>query len=362
MKKITLFLLAMLPMLAQAQITAEAIIGQCPPWPSLSDLVMYGAHGMEEAPGVAQFKQMCGKVNSHIDNMLSKQADANQNATNAYSDRMLRQQTGMSTGQAKNLSQADAKRQGEAKANTTLGKLGIKKDASQLKNTSKKEREQMGSDIARKQTGLSMDELKALQNMSEKEQLAYLQQNGRMDKIAVGSSSTSTKRSGQTVDMSMAQKMNDLSPKMQAAMQNILDFENAILAEQNELREQARKLWETKYARKAKELSAEAMKWDIHEGNGTAEENAKAAAANAAERAWKEQYYREVVSPWMEMCGRQRDKAKTLLPDARVIDEYNALVAQLSGIPPLMEHEKEIYVARMVFGCHAGVTGFSSDQ
>lgn len=99
-------------------------------------------------------------------------------------DKQVRELTGKSLAEVRNMSEAEREETGHEKANSMLKKLGIKKNAKELEqDMSEAERQQMAGDMMKQMSGLSMKELQALQNMSEKEQMAYMQQAGRKERV-----------------------------------------------------------------------------------------------------------------------------------------------------------------------------------
>ena len=201
-------LLCLTCLAARAQVTAEAIMGSCPPFPSQQDIVSYMMRSY--SPGasttaVDSFLKMLENAIDQANSAAEKQAkasgyesQANEALRNA--NKSVQRDLGISLGQAQNMSEAELEALGKKKANDMLKKMGIKKNAEQLANEGMSEAEtaQLAEDMTRQMSGMSMKELEALSKMSEKEQMEYAKKKGLAKKVAANAPKVDPSAAGNT--------------------------------------------------------------------------------------------------------------------------------------------------------------------
>lgn len=199
-------LLCLTCLAARAQVTAEAIMGSCPPFPSQQEIVSYMMRPYSPGASTAavdNFLKMLENAIDQANSAVEKQAkatgpehQANEALRNA--DQSVQRDLGISIDQAQNMSQAELEALGHKKADDMLKKMGIKKSARQLENEgmSEAEEQQLAESMARQMTGMSMKELEALSKMSEKEQMEYAQKKGLAGKMAAKASKAGSSAAG----------------------------------------------------------------------------------------------------------------------------------------------------------------------
>ncbi|MDR1811026.1 MAG: hypothetical protein LBR34_11615, partial [Prevotella sp.] len=329
-KSVACAILASVAVSAQAQVTPEAVLGKIPPAPSAADLVKSMINPMldKDIPAsVTNFNLLLENANRDIGAAVEKEA-ANAGLLDkdlqlAKADEAVRRQTGKSLSEIQGMSEADARSMGEKQANDMLRQLGINKDVSQLQNMSEADAEKMAGDMVTRMTGMSMSELQALENMSEQQQLAYMQQNGRLEKLAAQSAKLSQLIPPQSMDAATLESLSELQPKMADAAMKIHAFENEVITENAALRKKAETLFATKYAGQVRTIDRQINAIPV-EGM-TAAQEAQMKALHNQQIAVYETFYNEIVPWWIAKSGNQRDKAKSLIADGRIIDEYAAL-------------------------------------
>lgn len=127
-------------------------------------------------------------------------------------DKKLRNDYGKSLGELQNMSETERENWGMGLADDELKKLGINKSARQISaqgGMSEAEQQQLANQMARSMSGMSMSELQSLatkmENMSEEEQMAYMQQSGMANRIRRNASNMS-QSSNSSVRQSMSMK------------------------------------------------------------------------------------------------------------------------------------------------------------
>ncbi len=185
---------------ATAQNTAEAILGLCPPFPSQSQLVGYGVgeEGDADVEAIIQYLEMLDKAIKQAKIAVDKRAkNSNIGATTLdIADSQTKHQTGKSISEIQAMGDAGAERFAKGKANEQLRSLGINKSVAELENRelSEAEKRQMANSMAQQMSGMSMAELQAMaskmENMSDEEKVAYMQNSGMMDRISKNAQKT----------------------------------------------------------------------------------------------------------------------------------------------------------------------------
>lgn len=187
---LTTALLCFVAMTARAQTslnnanTPEAFIGQCP------DLLGAGVLAACHQPDASDepiriFHDNIDRLRKRYKEVKAAAQEQSKDNLMPVADKQVRELTGRSLAEVQQMSDSELEAMGHKKANSMLKKLGIKKSAKELEKEgmSEAEQQQMAESMMKQMSGLSMKEAQALQNMSEAEQMAYMQQAGRMDRL-----------------------------------------------------------------------------------------------------------------------------------------------------------------------------------
>lgn len=207
---LTTILLCLTCLAARAQVTAEAILGSCPPFPSQQEIVSYlmaPYTPKTSTAAVDKFLEMLENAIEQAKSAVEKQAKATGPEYQAdealrNADQSVQRDLGVSIAQAQNMSEAELEALGRQKADAILGKMGVKKSARQLENEgmSEAEGQQLAESMAQQMSGMSMAELQALSEMSEEEQMEYAKKKGLAGKMAANAPKAGSSAAGSPED------------------------------------------------------------------------------------------------------------------------------------------------------------------
>lgn len=190
-KQLILFMACLVVTAAEAQVTPEAIIGQCPPFPSQSNIVSYKMSEDKGCAVINQYHSMLTVAIKQAEELLEKYRKSVNLDGKQMDDvnKAMKSELGITVNQAQRMSDAEQEQLGTQKADAQLKSIGVNKSVKELRNKelSEAEKQQIASSMAKKMTGMSMSELQALaskmEGMSEQEQVAYMQSSGAIDKL-----------------------------------------------------------------------------------------------------------------------------------------------------------------------------------
>ena len=330
MKKIFILFTALLPWLAAAQVTPEAMLGQCPPFPTQSEIVGWMMGRKADRATVDRFmeqlEQAISQTNAAIERNL-KAADF-EGAAMRDADKSVRRDLGIGLDQVRNMSEADLKKLGEDKANSVLRGMGIDKSAKELgsRELSEAEKRKLAEGVAQKMTGLSLAQLEALEKMSEEEQMAYMMNSGAAAKIAANMGKMNLP-AGTIQQPGASVTPFQYSEKALADMQRLRDMESDGFYQRLEDKwvtggYQRRTAALEKQKETVPGLVVDYSKGKIHEVEAEAirkmEEHE--AAIEIKIDAIREEYCRESVKEWYPRVMQQLAMIKSILPEARQAD------------------------------------------
>lgn len=181
MKKLALLLIALLPLLATAQVgkddasTAEAFIAQCPELPSAEIMI---ASGDAAAKIRNDFSQTIKKLFRRIEEVQRPRSQEQADALKAKANEDLKKQ-----GLDFTVDDADNPKAGAAlqrKAMEELRRLGIDKSPEEIQNMSEAEKRKLAEQQMQRELGqykgMSRAEAEKLKGMSNEQLMAYAQQ------------------------------------------------------------------------------------------------------------------------------------------------------------------------------------------
>lgn len=331
MKKITILLIALLPVLAQAQVTPEAIMGQCPPFPSQQDIVGAMMSRDTAASVVDNYLKMLDAAIAQSDASLEKARKSRNLEGKSLNDadKAVQKQLGISLDKAQNMSEAELERMAQKKADEALKKMGIRKSAKELENQelSEAEQQQIADAMAKQTTGMSVKELEALsaklENMSEEQQIAYMRSGGKAQKIAA--------KAGKRPAVDMKNIDTDAlsfqySEQWQANAQKLLEIEHG----QNDFETRLRERWVTDgYQSRTAPLMKQISEVT---GNTQAEVDSKVAALEARIAVIREEYCRASVKEWYPYIMRKLSIIKQMLQEDKMSDARAVEAAKMGGL------------------------------
>lgn len=329
MKKVTLLLIALLPMLAQAQVsldnatTVEALIGQCPDLPAAGTLAAAMRDGHPDAnKAVRLFSDKMEKIRKRFREITDAAEETSKENMARALDKQVRKQTGKSIDEIANMSEAEQKKMGEEKANSILKKMGIKKSAKELENAelSEAEIERMAADAAKKMTGMSMKELQALEKMSEEEQMAYMQQGGRMERMQKAGAGAKTPTSAR-----QAQSVSEIQEEMKKIHDQWRYIDNLHQKEIRELSEEIGRI-ETRYEAQMPKPSGKIKEHGVTLLEVYTPEEEKLIKRLTLARDT------ECFTLWRNQVSKMQGRLKNRLTDAPRVDELNAKYREALGM------------------------------
>lgn len=244
--------LCLTALVARAQVsldnakTPEAVIGQCPELPAAGTLAAAISSDCPAAAyeAVELFKERMEKIRERLREIIDAAGEETKNSLVQASDKQVRKQTGKSIDEIADMSEAEREKMGMSLADKQLKSMGINKSAKQLANEgmSEAEQQQLASDMAKKMSGMSLKELQALQNMSEEEQMAYMQQGGRMERAQNAASKTAAGMPSSGTSAKDAKALMEISEEMKTIQEQWVYIENQYKKERKKMIEEMRRI------------------------------------------------------------------------------------------------------------------------
>ena len=172
--------------------TVEALIGAYPDMPSASTLgaLYVSSKSVAAQESIQPFHDKLNKIRDRYE--VIKETSDEQSRANFTKglDNKMRNDYGKSVDELQGMSDSERESWAMGLADKQLKKLGINKSAKQISaqgEMSEAEAQQMANQMAQSMSGMSMAEMQALasklENMSEEEQIAYMQNNGMADRM-----------------------------------------------------------------------------------------------------------------------------------------------------------------------------------
>jgi hypothetical protein len=336
MKRFNFKLMAVLAMFAfavisaEAQTTPEAVIGNTPGLPSAKTLA---ANSSDNKSAQLQVRAFVKKINE-IDSVYTKSitpevsdADVEQaiKQGNAYAEKQAQDGLGKSVDELKNMSEAEIEALAMQKTNEKISSLGMGNlSLDQMQNMSEDQlMAAMGANM-----GLTPDEMKAMQHMSEKEVEAYMKQGDRMQRVQNSQGAKAAqKQAGKQpkVNPDDVLAMQKAAEDQQVYMQRFNDMQKLIESERVELAKQ----FAAKEERTQRAIaSSEAGKIASDCSEKTSYTNAQCETAWATVKARWQACHEECFTIWCNQIVKEQGRIKALLPEARRMDELNVKARQ----------------------------------
>lgn len=172
--------------------TVEALIGAYPDMPSASTLgaLYVSSKSVAAQESIQPFHDKLNKIRDRYE--VIKETSDEQSRANFTKglDNKMRNDYGKSVDELQGMSDSERESWAMGLADKQLKKLGINKSAKQISaqgEMSEAEAQQMANQMAQSMSGMSMAKMQALasklENMSEEEQIAYMQNNGMADRM-----------------------------------------------------------------------------------------------------------------------------------------------------------------------------------
>lgn len=220
--------------------TPEAVIGQCPDLPAAGTLAACDQSNASDEPRRIFLDKM-EKIGKRLQEIIDSAEEISKKNLTQAAGKQVRDLTGKSLDEVQNMSEAELERMGMGIADKQLKQMGIKKSARQLAQQgelSEAEQQQMAGDVMKKMSGLSMKEVQALQNMSEEEQMAYMQQGGRMERAQKAAAGVKQPASS----AKNAKSLMEISEEMKTIQEQWVYIDNQYKKERKEMIEEMRRI------------------------------------------------------------------------------------------------------------------------
>ena len=329
-------------MTAGAQITPEAIYGLCPPFPSQEELVGYKTGYMRicatEVAAVEKYLNMLDAAIRQSEEAIAKwKKTANiEDKAMADANKAIKKELGISIDEAQNMDESELEKLGMSKANSMLKKMGIKKSAEELgsqEELSEAEQQQIAEDMTKNMTGMSVKELEALEkklgNMSEEEQMAYMQSGGKAQKMI--DKAKKVKRPAATANAKMGAKFqySDRYMDIFKELQALNEGENAFRMEIED------KWVASGYEARCRSMDKELAKYEVGDERELAIEDKLAAI--------KMEFYRnESVKEWtpriMKELSLMKQLPREVTPNYEHMSDYEKEVYRISQAENAIEY------------------------
>lgn len=334
MKKIAILLFVTLPMLAMAQITPEAIIGLCPQLPSVAELAAL------DQDAVDAFSTKTRQAIEQAEQAGAKSIEADKSKYLNDLNASLKKQFGKTADEFLAMSESQRQSFAEDYATKQLKSVGIDKSVKEIEKMSDAEKEQMASQMLTNMTGLSasdMQKLQKMENMSEEEALAYMQQTGLLGKMqAKGTKTAETNKSQTSAQLAeLMQKRNNYYSEVSTFIQASRKTRDALL-------DKARQIYQTKYSADIESLEKRLgeLSYDYTGGIGDGE------VLKAQMKSLRDKldrllvaYRTEIAAPWLDQTQKEMAQIKSLIQSAKVAEAANEQMLKLMDEPVYPQQE-----------------------
>ena len=313
--------------------TVEALIGAYPDMPSASTLgaLYVSSKSVAAQESIQPFHDKLNKIRDRYE--VIKETSDEQSRANFTKglDNKMRNDYGKSVDELQGMSDSERESWAMGLADKQLKKLGINKSAKQISaqgEMSEAEAQQMANQMAQSMSGMSMTEMQALasklENMSEEEQIAYMQNNGMADRM-----------------MKNAEKVNQTSNASSKKAASMMKVQEEIIAiqkqwnyideihkkEQQEITEKMRQII-VKYDA---QMPAESGKIrDKYFGEVLLTYHTKAEQEQVEKIT--HQCFTECFTLWRNFITKRQGILKNRLTDCTRLDELQAQMMELQGL------------------------------
>lgn len=307
--------------------TPEAIIGQCPDLPSAGTLAALSNDNAAAYEAVRLFLDKMEKIGKRLREIMDAAEETSKKNLTQAAGKQVRQLTGKSLDEVQNMSEGELERMGMGIADKQLKQMGIKKSAAQLAQQgelSEAEQQQMAEDVMKKMSGLSMKELQALQNMSEEEQMAYMQQGGRTERMQKAAAGVKQPASSAAKN---AKSLMEISEEMKKTQEQWSYIDDVYQKERKEMVEEMRRII-AKYEAQMPPESGRIL--DKYFGTVLLTYHTKA-EQKLIERL-RLTCSTECFTLWRNLISKRQGQLKIRLTDCPRLDELSARQRELQGM------------------------------
>lgn len=313
--------------------TVEALIGAYPDMPSASTLgaLYVSSKSVAAQESIQPFHDKLNKIRDRYE--VIKETSDEQSRANFTKglDNKMRNDYGKSVDELQGLSDSERESWAMGLADKQLKKLGIKKSAKQISaqgEMSEAEAQQMANQMAQSMSGMSMAEMQALasklENMSEEEQIAYMQNNGMADRMMKNAGKVNQTSNASSKNAASMMKVQEEIIAIQKQWNYIDEIHKK---EQQEITEKMRQII-VKYDA---QMPAESGKIrDKYFGEVLLTYHTKAELEQVEKIT--HQCFTECFTLWRNFITKRQGILKTRLTDCTRLDELQAQMMELQGL------------------------------
>lgn len=313
--------------------TVEALIGAYPDMPSASTLgaLYVSSKSVAAQESIQPFHDKLNKIRDRYE-VIKETSDeqSRANFTKGLGDKM-RNDYGKSVDELQGMSDSERESWAMGLADKQLKKLGINKSAKQISaqgEMSEAEAQQMANQMAQSMSGMSMAEMQALasklENMSEEEQIAYMQNNGMADRMMKNAGKVNQTSNASSKNAASMMKVQEEIIAIQKQWNYIDEIHKK---EQQEITEKMRQII-VKYDA---QMPAESGKIrDKYFGEVLLTYHTKAEQEQVEKIT--HQCFTECFTLWRNFITKRQGILKTRLTDCTRLDELQAQMMELQGL------------------------------
>jgi hypothetical protein len=316
----------------RAQITPEALIGQCPDLPSASTLVAYSTDDENTAAqqAIQTFRDQIAALKERAKKESNRVSDIAGTAARSDAERLTQQMTGKSVTEVQNMSKADTEAMGMQMVQKQLKSAGLGNmslaDLQALEGKSEDEIVAAMSGGGVTMGGLRPDELKALEGMNEQQAAAYMQQGDRMQRMQQSYDPSALKKSQEAGRKAAANQQ--IGNDMKQINDRWAEIDRLMEKETAEVGAQLEQIGE-KYL---PELHALAARY----GDGKVDATpAEIEAASARMKVLRVAMKTEQAPVWRNHIAKMQSRIKSKLADGPRMDDLYAQSLGISGMNEL---------------------------
>jgi len=313
--------------------TVEALIGAYPDMPSASTLgaLYVSSKSVAAQESIQPFNDKLNKIRDRYE--VIKETSDEQSRANFTKglDNKMRNDYGKSVDELQGMSDSERESWAMGLADKQLKKLGINKSAKQISaqgEMSEAEAQQMANQMAQSMSGMSMAEMQALasklENMSEEEQIAYMQNNGMADRMMKNAGKVNQTSNASSKNAASMMKVQEEIIAIQKQWNYIDEIHKK---EQQEITEKMRQII-VKYDA---QMPAESGKIrDKYLGEVLLTYHTKAEQEQVEKIT--HQCFTECFTLWRNFITKRQGILKTRLTDCTRLDELQAQMMELQGL------------------------------
>lgn len=313
--------------------TVEALIGAYPDMPSASTLgaLYVSSKSVAAQESIQPFQDKLNKIRDRYE--VIKETSDEQSRANFTKglDNKMRNDYGKSVDELQGMSDSGRENWAMGLADKQLKKLGINKSARQISaqgEMSEAEAQQMANQMAQSMSGMSMAEMQALasklENMSEEEQIAYMQNNGIADRMMKNAGKVNQTSNASSKKAASMMKVQEEIIAIQKQWNYIDEIHKK---EQQEITEKMRQII-VKYDA---QMPAESGKIrDKYFGEVLLTYHTKAEQEQVEKIT--HQCFTECFTLWRNFITKRQGILKTRLTDCTRLDELQAQMMELQGL------------------------------